>query len=154
MALELTEIVPLVRAATIDDAELGAGRVGNITGGMPLTKLVERLRAAIPIRSLRVVGGDEQSVSRVSVACGAGSSLFDAALTAGSDCFLTGEAGFHTCLMAEAAGLAMILIGHFASERFALDVLAEYLAQQLPEVEVWASCDEQDPLRQLEPHRT
>lgn len=146
-AIDLADISPLVPAAGLDDAELGAGRVGNIAGGTPLTALVDRLKIAILVESIRVVGEDDQKVTRVGVACGAGSSLLDAAIAAGCDCFLTGEASFHTCIAAEAAGLAVVLTGHFASERFALDVLAEYLAHQLPDVEVWGSRNERDPLR-------
>ena len=40
----------------------------------------------------------------------------------------------------------MILLGHYASERFALDNLAANLADQFPELAVWASTDEEDPL--------
>ena len=58
-----------------------------------------------------------------------------------------GEARFHTCLEAEAAGIGLLLPGHFASERFAVECLAEVLGRQFPDVEVWASRRESDPLR-------
>jgi hypothetical protein len=41
----------------------------------------------------------------------------------------------------------LVLPGHFASERFALDALAEVLGRQFPEVQVWASRQERDPLK-------
>jgi putative NIF3 family GTP cyclohydrolase 1 type 2 len=65
----------------------------------------------------------------------------------GCDCFVTGEARFHTCLEAEARGIALILAGHFASERFAVEALAEVLAVQFPTAVVWASRREFDPVR-------
>jgi putative NIF3 family GTP cyclohydrolase 1 type 2 len=40
----------------------------------------------------------------------------------------------------------MILLGHYASERFALDNLAATLADQFSELTVWVSTDEEDPL--------
>jgi hypothetical protein len=39
-----------------------------------------------------------------------------------------------------------VLTGHFASERFAVERLADWLASQLTDVQVWASRDERDPL--------
>jgi putative NIF3 family GTP cyclohydrolase 1 type 2 len=60
---------------------------------------------------------------------------------------VTGETSFHTCLEAEARGIGLILAGHFASERFALLSLADYLTDQLADVTVWASRSERDPLR-------
>ena len=40
----------------------------------------------------------------------------------------------------------VVLAGHFASERFALLSLADYLTDQLADVQVWASRLERDPL--------
>jgi putative NIF3 family GTP cyclohydrolase 1 type 2 len=59
---------------------------------------------------------------------------------------LLGEARFHTCLEAEAAGVGLILPGHFASERFAVQCLADELARQFPSLHVWASRQERDPI--------
>ena len=47
-----------------------------------------------------------------------------------------------------AAGcVALLLAGHFASERFAVEALADVLSRQFPSLEIWASRHEQDPLR-------
>jgi putative NIF3 family GTP cyclohydrolase 1 type 2 len=66
---------------------------------------------------------------------------------AACDCMVVGEVRFHTCLEAEANGIALVLPGHFASERFAVERLAEVLAGKFGELLVWASRDERDPLR-------
>ncbi len=63
------------------------------------------------------------------------------------DLFITGEATFHTCLEAESLGMAMLLTGHFASERFGVESLADRLKLQFPDCTVWASRQERDPLR-------
>jgi putative NIF3 family GTP cyclohydrolase 1 type 2 len=83
----------------------------------------------------------------VAVACGAAGELLDAARRAGCDAMVVGETRFHTCLEAEAAGIGLLLPGHFASERFAVEELAGILARQFPELEVWASREERDPVR-------
>ena len=83
----------------------------------------------------------------MAVACGAAGELLAAAAAAGCDSMVLGETRFHTCLEAEALGIGLLLPGHFASERFAVEQLAEVLARQFPDVKVWASREERDPLR-------
>ena len=63
-----------------------------------------------------------------------------------TEAMVLGEARFHTCLEAEAWGIGLLLPGHFASERFAVEDLAGLLGRQFPEVQVWASRQERDPL--------
>ena len=65
----------------------------------------------------------------------------------GADAMLLGEARFHACLEARAKGLALILAGHYATERFAACILAYRLAKKFPELTVKASAKESDPLR-------
>ena len=61
-----------------------------------------------------------------------------------------GEARFHTCLEAEAWGIGLLLPGHFASERFAVEELAGLLGRQFPDVQVWGSRQERDPLQRID----
>ena len=75
--------------------------------------------------------------------------MLDPALAAGWDVFVTGEMGFHDCLRCRSLGVGVVLTGHYASERFALERLAERLANQNPGVTVWASRAESDPIRTL-----
>jgi dinuclear metal center YbgI/SA1388 family protein len=127
--------------------EVGAGRCGLVGQFQTLAELAVRLKAFLHVPHVRTVGDGSRSVQRVAVACGSGGSLLAAARQRECDCFITGETNFHTCLEAEASGMAMILCGHYASERFALEWLANHLSQQLPGVECWASRLERDPLQ-------
>jgi len=75
--------------------------------------------------------------------------LLPVAARRGCDCFLVGEVRFHGALQAEALDVALIVPGHFASERFAVERLAGDLAAQFPGLTTWASRDERDPFRLL-----
>jgi len=141
--LGLRGIWPLVSG----DAVEGAGRWGWLPEPLTLGQLAERVEQFLAIDRLQMVGDAGQSVRTVAVACGAAGQFLDAARDVGCDCMLIGETRFHTCLEAEAAGIALLLPGHFASERFAVECLADVLAEQYPELEVWASRRERDPLR-------
>jgi dinuclear metal center YbgI/SA1388 family protein len=145
IGLGLQEIMPL-KPARSGDPDEGSGRFGLI--GEPLTRreLAERTKEFLNIDGVRIAGSTEESVSRVAIACGSGGSFLDAAVDAQCDVLVTGETSFHTCLEAEARGMGLILAGHFASERFALLSLADYLTDQLSGATVWASRTERDPI--------
>jgi len=59
---------------------------------------------------------------------GSGASLID---TIEADCFLTGDIKYHDAMKAASQNLMMVDIGHYESERFFVDILAEHL-QVLP----------------------
>jgi dinuclear metal center YbgI/SA1388 family protein len=145
IGLGLQEIKPLKPAAA-GDGEEGAGRYGLVGEPLTLKDLAQRTKEFLNIDSLRLVGSESESVSRVAIACGAGGSLLEVAVAAGCDALVTGEMSFHSCLEAAACGVGVVLAGHFASERFALLSLADYLTDQLSTVQVWASRLERDPL--------
>jgi dinuclear metal center YbgI/SA1388 family protein len=140
----LIGIAPLVAAG--EDAAVGTGRCGHFATPLAMSKLAERVGRFLAIESVQVVGSPDREISRLAVGCGSAGELLAAARETGCECFVTGEARFHTCLEAEATGMAMILAGHFASERFAVVALAEVLAEQFPNAHVWASRQERDPL--------
>jgi dinuclear metal center YbgI/SA1388 family protein len=148
--LKLTHIEPLVESLeAAAEVRTGAGRCGDAAGQLPLLDLCENLKRMLSIDRVRIVGDEKQLVKRVAVACGSGGSFLEAARAKGCDCFVTGEASFHTCLEAESAEMSLVLCGHFASERFAMEQLAATLANWFPEVAVWASRTERDPLRMI-----
>jgi dinuclear metal center YbgI/SA1388 family protein len=128
---------------------VGSGRWGQVSPSLTLAEFAERVKGVLSTAKASIVGEEGQQVTRVAVACGSGGSFLDAARANGCDCLLTGETNFHTCLEAEANGGGLVLCGHYASERFAMETLAERLAARFPDVDVWASRTERDPVREL-----
>jgi putative NIF3 family GTP cyclohydrolase 1 type 2 len=53
---------------------------------------------------------------------------------------------FHEYLAAAAQGVALVLPGHYATERFAIVELADRLGRRWPDVEISASRRECDPV--------
>lgn len=143
--LGLAEVKPLV--ASKESPEIGAGRYGELSGPLPLSVMAKRVKEFLKISGLQMVGTPQQSIRRVGVACGSAGQFLSAARQAGCDLLVTGETNFHTCLEAEATGIALLLPGHFASERFGMERLAGALVAQFPDCVVWSSRNEADPLR-------
>ena len=144
--LGLREVKPLVPSSASNDGKLGSGRCGRFAAPLPLLEIAGRLRAFLKIGGLHVIGPDNAVISTAAVACGSGGSFLEHAIRQDIDLFITGEASFHTCLEAQASGIHLLLVGHFASERFAVERLAGVLARQFPKLTVWASEQESDPL--------
>ncbi len=144
--LGLLGVTPLVPAAA-DPQGLGSGRQGTLPTSATLAELAAKLKAFLAVDGLHLVGSPDREVQRVAVACGAAGEFLEPASRAGCELLVTGETTFHTCLEAEALGIALLLPGHFASERFAVAALADVLRERFPDQFVWASRQERDPLR-------
>jgi dinuclear metal center YbgI/SA1388 family protein len=147
---DLREIAPLVpRAMPASHCALGSGRCGALGRPSTLSTIALTIKSTLAIPQIGLIGEDEMPIKRVAVACGSGGSFLAAARESHCDCLVTGEANFHACLEAEACGIGLVLTGHFASERFAMDYLAKAMAAQFADLEVWASVRERDPIRSV-----
>lgn len=143
----LQSCAPLLEPA--DDLEWGAGRVGTLPKPSTLPALIEQAARAVGATAPRRVGNAGQPISKVGFACGSGGSFLAAAQRAGCDALITGEATFHTCLEAESLGIGLGLLGHYWSERFAMERLAGQLSTQLSELTIWPSKAEHDPIEPI-----
>jgi putative NIF3 family GTP cyclohydrolase 1 type 2 len=112
-----------------------------------LSELVELIKSRLKVSTLQVVGELDAHVSRVGICCGSGGELLSAAISAGCDVFFTGEATFHKSLEARTAGIALVLAGHYATERPAMEHLAALLAREFPKISASPSQSERDPIQ-------
>jgi putative NIF3 family GTP cyclohydrolase 1 type 2 len=151
---------------------IGAGRYGRLPEPLDPESLAQKVASICRCRSWKLAGGKlaggnlaggsptgsanppgsaNAPISKVAIACGSGGSFLSAAKGRGCQALVTGEASFHDCLEAEASGLALILVGHYASERFGIERLAGRLATEFRridgELEVFSSDADVDPLR-------
>ena len=142
----LEQIKPL-KLIPDDQQSLGSGRVGRLAGdGQSYPAFVDSVKSAFGKQAIKVVGRRDAVVKKVAVACGSGGSFLSDAIFSGCDTFVTGEATFHSCLEAQAGDVNLVLIGHYDSERFAVEALADRLAAQFGGMKVWASAKESDPI--------
>ena len=124
----------------------GEGRIGELASAVKLGELAERVKHELSATTVQVVGDLGRDVRTIAVACGAAGEFLVDSIRANADLFLTGEMRFHDALRAREAGVSVILPGHHATERPAVEELAAKLAADWPAVTVWASRAERDPL--------
>lgn len=130
-----------------DDGVVGAGRFGRLPSPVLLADFIEVVKDGLRIKHVKYVGDPDARVTKVGVACGAAAEFMDDARREGCELLVTGEARFHDCLAARSQNFALILPGHYATERPAMERLAEVLADQFPNLSVTASEAEYDPVQ-------
>lgn len=145
-ALGLADVRPLRPAAAGEATLSGGGRCGRLPQGRSLSTFLDLVRQGLAAGPLQYVGDPARELHIVGVACGSAAEFIPDAVRAGCDVLLTGEARFHALLEARDAGLALVLPGHYATERPGVEALAREIAAQFPQLEAWASRDERDPL--------
>lgn len=143
-SLGLGNVAPIRELET--DADSGSGRFGSLANPMSLSDFVEHVKTSLDIDKLQFVRGDDRPIHKAGVACGSAAEFLHDASRKGCEVLVTGEARFHGLLEARAMGVAMILLGHFASERPAMEHMAEVLSKRFADVSVTASESETDPL--------
>lgn len=120
------------RLGLIADGQFGDQGLGQIaTLPMPVslehfTAKVERVLNRAPL----VIGDPDQQLRRIAWCTGGAQSYFDAAIEAGADAYLTGEASEFVTHAAAESGVAFVAGGHHATERFGIQALGRLLAEQ------------------------
>jgi len=147
-ALGVQAAEPLIEDASND---CGAGRYGQLPEPMSQLAVVRAAAKAVGATLPRMVGQPERMVARVGFACGSGGTFLGAARRRGCDLLISGEATFHTCLEARSSGIGLGLLGHYSSERFAMEQLAHRLSELQPDLKIWPSRSENDPIIPVNP---
>jgi putative NIF3 family GTP cyclohydrolase 1 type 2 len=85
---------------------------------------------AITGRTPLYVGDPEALVRRIAWCTGAAQDYIAAAVLAGADLFVTGEASEQTVHTAREEGIQFVAAGHHATERYGVQAVGEHLAAQ------------------------
>ncbi len=114
--------------APLDPAEPSrVGNIGDLPEPLPAAELVRRLEA-VTGRSPLHIGDGESMVGTVAWCTGAAQNYIEAAVAAGADLFVTGEASEQTVHVAREEGIHFVAAGHHATERFGVQALGDHLA--------------------------
>lgn len=133
--------------ASAESPPLGGGRFGRLPSAVTLAEFNDRVKGALGVPHVQYVGEEDDRIEWVAVACGAAAEFLSDARRHGCDVLLTGEARFHACLEARTSRIALVLPGHYATERPAVERLAGRIVGQFADVTAAPSAVERDPLR-------
>ncbi len=151
---DLCDVAPLrpQPAAESDPAlatseAIGSGRFGRLPKPVRLAEFNQLVKQRLHLDVLQFVGDAQATVECVGIACGSAAEFLPDAARNNCQVLLTGEARFHGALEAAGLGVNLVLVGHYASERPAVERLAEMIAAGLPQLTVWPSESETDPIQ-------
>lgn len=105
---------------------LGLGRIGTVKE-MTLGEFAERVKTALEVDKVRVVGDLSSKVKKAAVLGGDGNKYFMSAKFKGADVYVTGDIYYHTAHDAMMQGLNMIDPGHNVEKIMKKGVTAKLL---------------------------
>lgn len=111
--------------------ELGAGMIGELKQPMQEDQFLNHVKAALQTKSIRHTALLGKPVKRVAFCGGSGSFLLNRAIGSGADVFITGDFKYHQFFDADGR-IVIADVGHFESEQFTIELLAEYLMEKFP----------------------
>jgi len=129
----------------------GLGRVGDLETPCTLTAYSDQVCQRLQSGAVRLVGDPSRLVCKVALCSGSGASLIHDALRAGADLLVTGDVKYHEAREAEACGIALLDVGHFASEQLMVAAVQQFLQTTLTAAgyacDVLAAEGERDPFQ-------
>jgi len=127
-ALGLADLSPLTTnpRANLPDQQ-GMGRIGRYPEGINASAFLQHLRQALGLKAVHIAGQVPDTIRTVAICGGSGSDLAGIALEKGADIFLTAEIKHHVARWAEESSFCLIEGTHYATERPAISLLADFL---------------------------
>ena len=137
--LGLKEITQLSQAGWDADGDAyGIGRIGLAEGYSDLPGFAAFVREALDAQGLRFEDAG-RSVRKVAVGGGSCGALLRDAAEKGCDTFVTADVKYDVFLDARAMGLNLIDAGHFSTENVICPVVARWLSEEFPQLEIFCS---------------
>jgi dinuclear metal center YbgI/SA1388 family protein len=111
--------------------DVGSGMVGDLPEEMDALQFLNSLKETMNTNCVRYTLPHKAKVKRIALCGGSGSFLLGNAITENADVFITGDFKYHQFFDAESR-VIIADIGHFESEQFTIELLAEKLAKNFP----------------------
>ena len=127
------------------DPSIGLGRAGDLSEPVELSDLLARIKTALAIDAIGLIGPADRIVRRAAVGAGSCGDLYRDVIAADCDFYLTGELRHHDALACQAAGLTVACVSHSNSERLVLPIIAERLTAAHSELTCTVSTADHDP---------
>ncbi|MFN5335635.1 MAG: Nif3-like dinuclear metal center hexameric protein, partial [Bacteroidota bacterium] len=132
------EVAYFLSSLENEHQEVGAGRIGELAHPMTEEEFFTHLKTTMNLQVVKHSPLLGKRIQKVALCGGAGFFLLPDAKKAGADVFLTSDITYHQYFDAEGQ-LILCDIGHYESEIFTKDLLAEELSQKFPNIALYLS---------------
>jgi len=127
---------------------IGLGMVGTLPNAMNEKDFLLFVKDKMDAQGIRHSAYTGKQISKVAVLGGSGSFAIKAAINAGADAFLTADLKYHQFYEAEGK-LLLADIGHFESERYTQNYIAEYLGAHTQGISITITEVDTNPVKYL-----
>jgi dinuclear metal center YbgI/SA1388 family protein len=124
----------------------GSGILGELPAAVDETAFLTQLKQFFKLKIIRHTLLLNRPIKKVALCGGAGSFLISKALAAGADIFITADMKYHEFFDANDR-MVIADIGHYESEQFTIELLAEFLEKKFPTFAVLKTKVETNPVR-------
>ncbi|MDY6121768.1 MAG: Nif3-like dinuclear metal center hexameric protein [Porphyromonas sp.] len=128
----------------------GGGLIGELPGAMPMDRCLAMLKQKLQAECLCYSRSVEskRSIRRIALCGGAGAFMYGRARAQQADLFLTGEAKYNDFYDAM-DGPPLVTIGHYETERYAVDLFRDTLSQKFRNFAFHTSVRMSNPVKYL-----
>ena len=112
-------------------SEIGSGLIGHLPTPVSEPDLLATLKTAFGLKVIKHTRLLRKGITKIAVCGGAGSFLLSKAIAAGASVYITSDIKYHEFFDADNS-ILLADIGHYESEQFTIDLLAEILQQKFP----------------------
>ena len=123
----------------------GAGAVGELKEPLEFKVFLDRIKTIFGT-TLKYTAPPRDTVQRIAVCGGSGSFLLDAAKAVDADIFITSDYKYHQFFDADGT-ISILDIGHFESEQFTIDLIADRLSEKFPKFAVLKTAVNTNPIQ-------
>lgn len=133
------------------DEQTGFGVIGELDNALLFSELLKLTKTAYGCAAVRYIpprNGEETMVKRIAMCGGAGAEFIDDAIAQGADAYISADWKHHQFL--ENAGRIGILdVGHFESEQFTKETIAQLILEQTDELELILAEADKSPVKAI-----
>ncbi|MBQ9941447.1 MAG: Nif3-like dinuclear metal center hexameric protein [Christensenellaceae bacterium] len=112
----------------------GIGVMGRLEKPLARAEFLHAVKAALDAPLVRAAGGKDV-ISTVACIGGSGGDAFAAAAAMGVDALVTGEVKYNHFIDAAACGVLLAEAGHFDTEKYFVNIMAEHLQKRANELQ-------------------
>jgi dinuclear metal center YbgI/SA1388 family protein len=129
-------------------SSVGLGRIGILPHLMDEKMLVGYVKEKLSLKNVLCSRAYNREIGKVAVIGGSGSSTIQSALSMGADAIITGDIKHHTYVDFE-SDLFIVDIGHYESEKIAMNIFYDNLTKKFPNFAVCNSKTNLNPINYL-----
>jgi len=127
---------------------IGMGMIGDLANLQSEKDFFERLKEAFSLECIRHSKSLDRPIKKVAVLGGSGSFAIDAAKRAGADIYISADFKYHDFYKAENQ-IVLADIGHYESEQFTKNLLADYLKEKFRNFAIILSKSSTNPINYI-----